>query len=233
MAHPRWYLDEIAHAGPEHLDPRYVATYDQKARTDYAVDLALLRDLGLDASKALIDLGAGTGTLALTVAPHCQRVVAVDPSAAMLAALREKIEQSHCHNVECVHGGFLSYQHAGAPADMLYSRNALHHLPDFWKAVALHRVAAMLKPGGVLRLRDLVFAFDVAESERAMEAWLTRAKERPEDGWTRTELETHLRDEFSTFTWLLEPMLERAGFTIHAAEYDDSRIYAAYVCVKN
>lgn len=42
----------------------------------------------------------------------------------------------------------------------------------------------------------------------------------------------HLRDEHSTFSWLLEPMIERAGFTIERAGYDSRRIYAEYVCTK-
>jgi hypothetical protein len=50
------------------------------------------------------------------------------------------------------------------------------------------------------------------------------------EGWTRAELEAHVRDEHSTFTWLLEPVLERAGFEIREAER--SSAYAAYVCVR-
>ena len=42
----------------------------------------------------------------------------------------------------------------------IYTRHALHHLPDLWKVVALGRMAALLVPGGVLFLRDLVFAFE-------------------------------------------------------------------------
>jgi len=59
-----------------------------------------------------------------------------------------------------VQAGFLSYEHEGNAADIVYSRNALHHLPDFWKAVALERIAGILKPDGTPRLRDLVFDFD-------------------------------------------------------------------------
>jgi hypothetical protein len=33
-----------------------------------------------------------------------------------------------------------------------------------------------------------------------------------------------VRDEHSTFTWLLEPMLERAGFEIEQADYGSPRI---------
>jgi hypothetical protein len=98
--------------------------------------------------------------------------------------------------------------------------------------VALRRIAAMLRPGGILRLRDLIFSFAPAETDHAIDAWLAGAAEQATDGWTRAELEVHLREEYSTFSWLLEPMLERSGFEIQDAEYDPSHIYAAYVCVK-
>ena len=56
------------------------------------------------------------------------------------------------------------------------------------------------------------------------------AVERSEDGWTREELLAHVREEHSTFTWLLEPLLERAGFEVVSAEYGTVGAYAAYVC---
>src|ERR671936_728212 len=85
---PSWYLNELAHAGQEHLDADYVAAYDRKARTTWTGELALLRSLGMNETTTLVDLGAGTGTFALAAAPLCRRVVAVDVSPAMLAALR-------------------------------------------------------------------------------------------------------------------------------------------------
>jgi hypothetical protein len=105
-------------------------------------------------------------------------------------------------------------------------------LPDFWKALALERIATLVKPGGILRLRDLVFAFDPRDADRLIEDWLASAPERPDEGWTRSELETHLREEHSTFNWLLEPMIERAGFEIREASYGRARAYAAYTCVR-
>src|SRR5687767_7343183 len=77
---PRWYIDEVAHAGMEHFDPGYVPTYDQKAGTNPQEDLAELQGLGLSTSHTLVDLGAGTGTFALAAAPYCKRVIAVDVS---------------------------------------------------------------------------------------------------------------------------------------------------------
>lgn len=232
MDAPGWWLDELAHAGGEHLDPVYVAGYDRKAGTDPAAELEHLLGLGLDAGSTLVDLGAGTGGLSLAAARVCRRVVAVDVSAPMLAALRERVRRLGLANVEVVAGGFLSYVHAGPPADFVYSRHALHHLPDLWKGIALQRTAAMLRPGGVLRLRDLVFACEPAEAGAVVEAWLAGAAERPEDGWTRAELEAHVRQEHSTYTWLLEAMLAHAGFEVRDASYSSSRLYAAYTCVR-
>lgn len=190
-------LDEAALAGPEHLDPAYVAAYDRKASLDPSGDLA---ELGLGPGSTLVDFGTGTGTLALAAAPLCRRVIAVDVSPAMVAAIRAKVAEQGVTNVECVEAGFLTYEHTGEPADAVYSRNALHHLPDFWKAVALRRIADLLRPGGILRLRDLVFAFPLRAADARIEAWLAQAPERPEDGWTRAELEAHLHDEHSTFS---------------------------------
>lgn len=232
MIRPDWYPDELAHAGSEHLDPAYIATYDRKAGTNPTEDVAALRALGLDRSSVLVDLGAGTGTFTIAAAPHCRRVIAVDVSAAMLAALDAKLGTLGLTNVATERAGFLSYDHQGPPADFVYSRNALHHLSDFWKGLALARIAAILRPGGVLLLRDLVYNFDPGEAAGAVEAWLSRAAARPEDGWTRAELAEHLYSEYSTYTWLFEPLLERAGFLIRDVQTPSQSPYAAYTCVK-
>lgn len=232
MQRPGWWPDELIAAGDEHLDPAYVAGYDRKAATDPGEDVRLLRELGMDAASVVVDLGAGTGTFALAAAPHCRRVVAVDVSPAMLAALRTNIARLGITNVQAVQAGLLSYEHAGEPADVVYSRNVLHHLPDFWKTLALGRIAAFLRPGGVLRLHDLVFSCEPHEVAEIVEAWLANAAATPDVGWTRAELETHLRTEYSTFSWLLEPMLERAGFAIREMSARPGRPYVAYTCVR-
>jgi ubiquinone/menaquinone biosynthesis C-methylase UbiE len=232
MKSPCWFPDELAQAGDEHLDPEYVLGYDRKAGADPTEDVSLLRDLGLNETHTLVDLGTGTGALALAAAPLCRRVVAVDVSDAMLTLLKDKTQRLGIKNIECVQGGFLTYEHRGELADFVYSRNALHHLPDFFKALALERIASMLRPGGVLRLHDLVFSFDPREAEHIIEAWLASAVEQSERGWTRPEIEKDIREEHITFSWLLEPMLERAGFAIQDARHHTSRCYSAYTCVR-
>lgn len=227
---PGWRRDEVSSAGRENLDEDHVARYDVKEDAGAAAEVARLRDLGLDAGAHLVDMGAGTGQLSLAAAAVCARVVAVDVSPVMLQRLRAKVAAAQLTNVEVVQSGFLSYEHHGPAADFVYSRYALHHLPDFWKAVALQRIRGVLRTGGVLRLSDAVYGFEPGEAEERIEAWCATVPTSNIEGeWTRSELEEHVRDEHSTFTWLLEPMLARTGFAIEAAEYSPDGIFATYV----
>lgn len=227
MTVPAWKPDERSHLGPEHLDPEYVAGYERKAGLDPAEELALLLECGLGAETTLVDLGAGTGLLAAAAAARCRRVVAVDPSPAMAAAARDAL--AAFANAEVVEAGFLSYEHRGDRPQLVHSRNALHHLSDVWKAVALRRIRDLLVPGGTLVLRDLVYAFEPDEVETRIEEWLRGAAPAPAGGWTRAELAEHVRSEHSTFSWLLEPLLRHAGFEIVAAEHRRG-VFATYVC---
>jgi SAM-dependent methyltransferase len=222
-------IDEIAHAGRENLDRDHVARYDDKEDSGADAEVGLLEGLGMNAASTVLDLGAGTGQFALAVAPRCRRVVAVDVSPVMLARLRSKTDACGLLNIECVEAGLLTYEHIGEPADFAYSRLALHHLPDFWKAIALARIHDALRPGGVLRLSDVVYGFDAHDAPSRLEAWCATGEDDIQTGWTRPELEEHVRDEHSTFTWLLEPMITRAGFAIDDLSYSHDRMLASYV----
>jgi hypothetical protein len=81
----------------------------------------------------------------------------------------------------------------------------------------------------VFVLRDLVFSFEPHEVDERLEEWFAAAAASPDAGWTRAELEEHLRTEHSTFSWLLAPLLEHAGFEI--LDVDHRRgAYSTYTC---
>ncbi|OEU91742.1 hypothetical protein DB35_08455 [Streptomyces abyssalis] len=228
-----WTPDELAHAGHEHLDTRFVSGFDLKqGHPDPGGDLALLHSCGLSADSVVVDLGAGTGQFAVPASRHFGRVVAVEISPAMLVRLRERAAADGSAALECVRGGFLSYEHSGAPADAVFTRHALHQLPDFWKVLALRRIAGMLRPGGVLRLHDLIFDFAPGETETFLERWLADAPGDSATAYTREELAEHIRTEHSTFRWLFEPMLTATGFEITDSSFRGS-VYASYTCVKH
>lgn len=224
-----WLLDEVASAGRENLDAGHVSRYDSKEDAGAAEEVRFLAGLGLTRESVVVDMGAGTGQFTVAVAPACARVVAVDVSPVMLAALRATVDQARLGNVEVVQAGFLTYEHRGRAADLVYSRYALHHLPDFWKGVALARLHRTLRPGGLLRLWDVVYDVDPADAEERIEAWCSTGNAPDAGGWSRSELEEHVRDEHSTFSWLLEAMVRRTGFTVEAAEHSDDGIFGKYV----
>lgn len=87
---------------------------------------------------------------------------------------------------------------------------------------------AALKPGGALRLSDIVYSFDPADAEARVEAWCSTvpATASEEAEWVRNDLE---RDEHSTYTWLLEPMIERCGFRIESAVTSADGFLAEYI----
>ncbi len=227
-----WMLDELAHAGPEHLDDAFIAGYDRKqGYPDADEDLAEFEAHGLGPDSRVVDLGAGTGQFAIPAARRFGHVTAVDVSPAMVAALNERAARAGLANLDCVTAGFLSYTHDGPPADGVHTRNALHQIPDFWKAIALQRIADVLKPGGVLRLEDLIYDFQPGEAREVFTDWFAGAATNPADGYTAADFAEHIRTEFSTFRWLLEPMLTAAGFEIAEVSFW-GRLYGGYTCVK-
>ena len=78
-------------------------------------------------------------------------------------------------------------------------------------------------------MRDLVFDFAPAEAEDRIEAWMAGAVSDPAVGWTAAELAEHVRGEFSTYSWLLDVMLEHTGFEILDRSFRRSA-YGAYTC---
>ena len=84
-----WWIDELAFAGPEHLDEQYVAGYEAKAGFDPAADVAILRSQGLGPGSTVLDLGAGTGAFAAAAVAAGAAVIAVHVSPRSVANSRE------------------------------------------------------------------------------------------------------------------------------------------------
>jgi len=230
---PSWLYDEFRHAGVDYTDAGVAQAYDaqhQKFR-DYEKDARLIIErLGLAKDAEVLDLGCGTGAFVLTAAKHCRKVHAADVSPAMLQHCAAKAKQAGLDNIVTHHAGFLTYEHSGAPLDAVVSVAALHHLPDFWKAVALKRIHDMLKPGGKFYLFDVVFSFDVQDYRAVVDGWVDALRQKAGDAMAEETI-VHIRDEHSTFEWVMDGLLDRAGFRITEKHTDFPRCIA-YVCVR-
>lgn len=226
---PGWRLDQVASAGRENLDAEHVARYDAIEDASPDREVTLMQRWGMGPGSVVVELGTGTGQFALAAAKVCDQVTAVDVSPVMIAELRAKLIREQVVNVQIVQAGFLDYEHQGVDADVVYTRYAMHHLPDFWKGVALARIHRMLRSGGLLRVWDVVYSFEPGEAEERLEAWCATGGPEGGDGWSRADYEEHVRDEHSTYTWVFEALAQRAGFEVESAEYSADGIFAEYL----
>lgn len=232
MGGTKWFYDEMRHMGVDYNNLAQAQDYDrrhQKLRDYQAMADGIVQALDLRAEQTAIDMGAGTGAFALSAARRCKHIYAVDVSPAMLACARQKAAAQGISNVRFCQGGFLTYEHKAAPADALVSVAVLHHLPDFWKLVALRRLAQMVKPGGRFYLMDVVFPGTFDDYEPRLNAWVEQIRGSVGEDFA-AEAETHIRDEQSTYDWIMEGLLTRAGWRIDSAGYQG--FLATYICTQ-
>src|SRR5262245_57157032 len=98
------------------------------------------------------DLGCGTGRVSATLAPFVGHVIAVDGSAEMLHAARERTADVANIDLRC--GDLEAIPIDDGRLDLAVLALVLHHLPDPVKALA--EVARVTKPGGRVLLVDML-----------------------------------------------------------------------------
>lgn len=101
----------------------------------------------LRASDTVLELGCGTGSTALALAPDVARLVGTDVSGEMIAIAREKADAQGCRNVEFVVAAAASSLDAGTAFDAVLAFNLLHLVVD--RPAVLRQALRALKPGGL------------------------------------------------------------------------------------
>jgi len=232
ISRPKWQYDEMKHAGVDYNSPAQVEAYDknhQKFRNYQKGTEAIIQALELGSEHTVVDMGTGTGAFALHAAKYCKIIYAVDVSKAMLDYARQKAEKAGIKNIVFCHGGFLTYEHRAEPVDAMVCVGVLHHLPDFWKLIGLQRSLEMLKSGGKLYLFDVVFPANMTDHKSRFDDWVQSTAENIGSDFV-AEVETHIRDEYSTYDWIMQGLLERAGFQIEKNQPTD-RFGTSYICM--
>lgn len=230
-----WLYNEFKHCGVDYSDIEQAEMYDkqhQKFRNyEKEVD-DMLKYLSLDNSQdmTLVDLGCGTGATAIYASKYFKKIFAVDVSEVMINQAKKKAEEKKIANIEFIKAGFLTYEHQTNPVDVVVTKAAFHHLPDFWKQIALLKVNKILAHGGIFYVHDVVFQFQPSDYMTKINDWVSNF-ELKVGKELKDEVETHIRDEFSTFGWVLEGMLLKAGFEIVKSRSSDGFV-TEYFCRK-
>ena len=140
------------------------------ALRDQVLDLAHLR-----AGDRLLDIGAGTGLLALAAAPRVAHVSALDVSPAMCVHLERKFERLGTDNAQVLVNTATDLPMPDGSVDVVVSNYCFHHLRDTDKVRALEQIRRVLRPGGRLVFADMMFRVGVARRrDRAVMALLAR-----------------------------------------------------------
>lgn len=227
---PAWQYDEFHGFALDFHDPVQVKLYDGQQGTVLDAESQMVRFLEISEKDTLIEYGAGTGAFVEAAARVCRHVHAVDVSRAMIEYASKRLGKLGLSNVTFHHAGFLTYEHGDALADFVVTKFALHHLPDFWKIVALGRINRFLRLGGSFYLEDVVFSFEPESYNIAIQQWIDQASESG-ISFSKEDFEGHARDEYSTYSWMLEAIIQRAGFAILESKFLSPTI-ATYSCEK-
>lgn len=131
------------------------ASYDESKSSEYraCADLVIEHANPSD-DDIVLDLGTGTGAIALSLAADAKRVVGRDISDKMMNEARAKADERGLENVSFGRGTFREPDYDGE-VDILTSNYALHHLSDAEKRDAI-AVIADLEPRTFV-LGDVMF----------------------------------------------------------------------------
>ena len=117
-------------------------------------------------ADSCVDLGAGTGFVALALAPLVGSVLAVDISPVMAESLVTRAVQAGLPNVRTAVADLRRFRLPTASVDLVVSSYALHHLRDRDKRALAAEAARWLRPGGRIVVADMMFGRGATRRDR-------------------------------------------------------------------
>ena len=106
-----------------------------------------LEMLELNPSKSVLEIGVGTGRLAVRTAPCCRHLTGIDMSAKTIERAQENLREYP--NMSLICNDFLTHSFSET-FDVIYSSLTMMHFSD--KALVIGKMSSLLNDGGLLCL---------------------------------------------------------------------------------
>ena len=106
-----------------------------------------IESMQLDKSKAVLEIGVGTGRIAVKVAPNCKSLCGIDVSEKTIQRATENL--SMYQNIKLICNDFMFCKFE-AEFDVIYSSLTFMHIQD--KLSAIQKIAALLSNNGLFVL---------------------------------------------------------------------------------
>lgn len=101
----------------------------------------------LKSEDKVLEIGCGTGSTALLIAPHVAQITATDLSPGMIEIANEKLVGETVGNVTFKVAEVLDHSPDSASYDAVLAHNLLHLLPELDST--LEYISSLIKPGGI------------------------------------------------------------------------------------
>lgn len=131
-----------------------------------SIRAAILSAANPTPSDRVVDLGTGSGFVALAIADQVHDVLAVDLAPRMLDALDAEAAKMGVTNVSCVANDLARFDLDARSVDLVVSCYALHHLADADKVALIRRAQEWLRPGGRIVVADMMFGRGTTAQDR-------------------------------------------------------------------
>ncbi len=118
---------------------------------------AVIAKANASSAYEVLDLGCGSGQLALPVSSMVKSVTGVDISPRMIELLKSKLTQNEIGNVKTMTASIQELNFAQGSFDLILSNYALHHLSDDQKQWVVKQGFHWLKPNGRMVFGDMMF----------------------------------------------------------------------------